>query len=113
MKMTLTEGLGLLAAAIAGTTLAIAAHARPSEPVSADADGQALERLVERVVALPDGEEEYGKGRALLEIAQAQLKLGDRAAALATLRVLDRLAEPQPSKPGAKVNPCGWRGSPS
>ena len=108
MKMTLTEGLGLLAAVIAGTTLAIAAHARAPEPVSADADRQALERLVERVVALPDGEEEDGKGRALLEIAQAQLKLGDRAAALATLRVLDRLAEPQPSKPGAKVNPCAW-----
>ena len=45
MKMTLTEGLGLLAAAIAGTAMTLAAHARPPEPVPADAARQALERL--------------------------------------------------------------------
>jgi beta-lactamase regulating signal transducer with metallopeptidase domain len=109
MKMTLTEGLGLVAAAIIGTTLAIAAHARPPQAVPAHAARQTLQRLVERVVALPDGQdEEDGKGYALLEIGQAQLKLGDRAAALATLRLLDGLAEPPPSKPEAKVNPCAW-----
>ena len=55
MKMTLTEGLGLLAAAIAGTALTLAAHARPPEPVPADAARQALERLAQGIVAMPDG----------------------------------------------------------
>ena len=49
-----------------------------------------------------------GKGYALLEIARAQLKLGDRAAALATLRLLDDLAEPRPPKPGAKADLRAW-----
>ena len=85
MKMTLTEGLGLLAAAIAGTAMTLAAHARPPEPVPADAARQALERLARRIVAMPDGFEDSknaselydGKGLALVEVAQAQLKLGD------------------------------------
>ena len=47
MKMTLTEGLGLLAAAIVGTALTLAAHAGPPEPVPADAARQALERLAQ------------------------------------------------------------------
>ena len=116
MKMTLTEGLGLLAAAIAGTAMTLAAHARPPEPVPADAARQALERLARRIVALPDGFEDDkdaselydGKGLALVEVAQAQLKLGDRAAALATLRLLDGLAESSPPKPGAKADLRAW-----
>ncbi|MGO9466313.1 MAG: M56 family metallopeptidase [Isosphaeraceae bacterium] len=116
MKMTLTEGIGLLAAAIVGTTLTIAAHARPPEPVPADVARQALERLARRIMALPDGFEDYedagqpydGRGLALIKVAQAQLKLGDRTAALATLRLLDGLAEPLPPKPGAKANLHAW-----
>jgi beta-lactamase regulating signal transducer with metallopeptidase domain len=116
MKMTLNEGLGLLAAAIAGTVMTLAAHARPPEPVPADAARQALERLARRIVALPDGFEDKkdaselynGKGLALIEVAQSQLKLGDRAASLATLRLLDGLPEYSPPKPGAKPNLRSW-----
>jgi beta-lactamase regulating signal transducer with metallopeptidase domain len=109
MKMTLTEGLGLLAAAIVGTALTLAAHARPPEPVPDGEARRTLERLAERVLALPDGPDPYAdKGIALLQIAQSQVKLGDRAAALATLRRLDKLAEPPPLKPGAKVDPHAW-----
>ncbi len=110
MKMTLTEGLGLLAAAVVGTTLTLATLAGPPKPVSADAARQALERLTQRVVAVPDGPAEYGvKGEALLEIAEAQVKLGDRAAALATLRLLDGLPKPLPSETGAKFNLRAWQ----
>ena len=49
-----------------------------------------------------------GKGFALLQIAQAQLKLGDRAATLATLRLLDDIAAPRPPKPGAKADIRAW-----
>ena len=59
MKMTLTEGLGLLAAAIAGTALALAAHARPPEAIPDGAARQALEKLAQSIVALPDGFEYY------------------------------------------------------
>src|SRR6185312_13207502 len=58
MKMTLTEGLGLLAAAIAGTAMTLAAHARPPEPVPVDAARRALERLARGIVAMPDGAED-------------------------------------------------------
>ena len=61
MKMTLTEGLGLLAAAIAGTAMTLAAHARPPEPVPTDAARQALERLARSIVAMPE-DFEAGKG---------------------------------------------------
>ena len=116
MKMTLTEGLGLLAAAIAGTAMTLAAHARPPEPVPADTARRALEKLAQGVVAMPDGPDVYkdmgmgydGKGLALIEIARAQLKLGDRAAALATIRRLDGLPEPAPTKPGAKADGRAW-----
>jgi beta-lactamase regulating signal transducer with metallopeptidase domain len=118
MKMTLNEGLGLLAAAIAGTAMTLAAHARPPEPIPADAARRALERLARRIVAMPDdfGDRKNvrelelydGKGLALIEVAQAQLKLGDRAAALATLRLLDGLPEHAPPKPGAKPDLRSW-----
>ncbi len=116
MKMTLTEGLGLFAAAIAGTAMTLAAHARPPEPVPADAARRALEKLAQGVVAMPDGPDVYkdmgmgydGKGLALIQIARAQLKLGDRAAALATVRLIDGLAGPSPTKPGAKADGRAW-----
>ena len=101
MKWTLTEGLGLFAAAIVGTTLAVAVHARPPEATPDAAARRALERLADRILAVPDGRDPYeDKGYALFQVAQSQLKLGDRAAALATLRRLDRLAEPPPPEAG-------------
>jgi tetratricopeptide (TPR) repeat protein len=109
MKMTLIEGLGLLAAVVVGTTLTLATYAGPPKSVPGDVARVTLERLAERVVALPDGPDEDGsKGDALLEIARAQVKLGDRAAALATLRRFDELTEPSPPKPGAKAYPRAW-----
>lgn len=109
MRMTLTEGLGLLAAAVVGTTLTLATQAGPPKPGTDDAARLTLDRMAERVVALPDGREGYGdKGSALLSIAEAQLKLGDRAAALATLRRLDGLADPSRSKPEAKGGLASW-----
>jgi tetratricopeptide (TPR) repeat protein len=96
--------------------MTLAAHARPPEPVAADAARRALAKLAQGIVALPDGSEDYrdagqaydGKGFALIEIARAQLKLGDRAAALATIRRLEGLAEPSPPKPGAKADIRAW-----
>jgi hypothetical protein len=116
MKMTLTEGLGLLAAAIAGTAMTLAACAMPPEDANDGAARQNLERLAQRVIALPDGFEDYkgagqaydGKGLALIEIARAQLKLGDRAAALATIERLDSLAGPVPQNTGAKAGIRDW-----
>src|SRR5262249_51118885 len=95
MKMTLPEGLGLLAAAIAGAAISLAAHAEPPAAVSDGLARRTLELIVERVFALPDrsdvddeaGREAYvDKCAAVINIARAQLKLGDRAAALATIR---------------------------
>jgi len=116
MKMTLTEGLGLLTVAIVATAATLAAHAKPPEPVAPGAARQMLERLAQRILALPDGVENSkdtgypydNKSIALIAIAQAQLKLGDRAAALATVRQLDGLAEPSPGKPGAKADLRTW-----
>ena len=116
MKMTLTEGLGLLAAAIAGTAMTLAAHARPPEPAPDGTARQTLERLAERILALPDRVADAKdashlydeKGFALIEIARAQLKVGDRAAALATVRRLDGLAEPALPKSGAKADLRTW-----
>ncbi len=112
MKMTLKEWLGGLAAAIAGTAMILAAQAGGPEPGAAgaaDADRRALERLSTSILAQAEGRAPYdGKGTAMLEVARAYLKLGDRAAALAALRRIDRLAEMPPLKPGAKLDLRGW-----
>ena len=50
MKMTLTEGLGLLAAAMVGTTLTLAAHAGPARPVPQGEARRALEQLAVGIV---------------------------------------------------------------
>ena len=112
MKMTLTEGLGLLAAAIVGTTLTLAAHAGPPRAGPGrrgPPDPRTAGARHRRAAGWPRPGLQYdGKGHALLQIARAQLKLGDRAAALATLRLLDGLAEPSPPKPGAKADLRAW-----
>ncbi len=113
MKMTLTEGLGFLASVIAGTVITLAACASPPENGKYVGARRDLNRLADRVIAMPDGVEDYkdagqaydGKGLALIEVARADIKLGDRAGALATIRRLDRLAEPAPPRPGAQADP--------
>jgi hypothetical protein len=103
MKLTLTEGMGLLAAAFVGTICTLAAHGGPPRAVTDDMTRRALERLAASVVALPEGREGYIiKTSALVNVARAQLKLGDRAAFLATLRLLEGLDQPPLAKPGAK-----------
>ena len=109
MKMTLLEGLGLLAAAIVGMAITLGARAEPPPPGPDEADRQALDRLAESILTLPDdGGDGYSKGQALLSIARARLKLGDRQKAIATLRHLDDLAEHLHLEPGAENGPGAW-----
>lgn len=68
-----------------------------------------LQRLEQDVVALPDDGDEDVKGQALLGIARARLKLGDRAAALATLARLDIPAVPAPSRTATTVDLRSWQ----
>jgi beta-lactamase regulating signal transducer with metallopeptidase domain len=96
MKLTLTEGLGLLAAAIVGTAFMLAAHAGPTPPDPQSEARRTLERMAKGILATPDSHDAYeGKGHALIEVAKAQIKLGDRGAARETLRLLDGLAAPR------------------
>lgn len=107
MRMTMTEGLGLIAAAILGASLTLPTHAGPPR-AAPDETRRALQRLAEDVAGLADGGEQDSKGEALFSVARAQQKLGDRAAALATLRRLDELAEPAPSKSQAGFDLRRW-----
>ncbi|WP_406694243.1 M56 family metallopeptidase [Singulisphaera sp. Ch08] len=114
MKLTLTEGLGLLVATIVGMTLTLATHAAPptAKDGPADVARRSLERMAANVVALPEPasqEGSEGKSMTLFSIAQAQLKLGDRAGTLTTLGYLDRLAAPRPAKPGGKMDLRVWQ----
>jgi beta-lactamase regulating signal transducer with metallopeptidase domain len=111
MKLTLTEGLGLLVAAIAGTALTLAAHAAPPpKPVPNDVARRTLAKLVEDVVAHPESQDEHqSKDLTLLHIAQAQLKINDRAGTLATLQRLDARPQPAPLKLGSKSDALAWQ----
>jgi len=98
MTMTLPEGFGLIGAAIVGAALALGAHAAapptttPAPDKPEDSVRRALREAVEAVGAVAhDGREQDAKGSALTTIAGAQLDIGDRDAALATLR---KAAEP-------------------
>ena len=105
MRLTLTEGLGLLAAAVAGTAFTLAAHAGPARPVPQGEARRMLERLALGIVAMPNSGDDYeGKGHALIAVARSQIKLGDRAAALETLRLLDGKAKDSAPKPGMKID---------
>ena len=99
MKLTLSEGCGLLALAVVATTLALAgAHAAPPSAPESTADEpirEALRKAVLDVNALPlDPNSPGARGLALAEIASAQWKLGDRDAALATIRQAPREVGP-------------------
>ena len=105
MRLTMAEGLGLLAAMVTGAAFALAAHAGPTHPVAQGEARRILERMAQGIATMPDHQERYeSKGCSLLNVARAQLKLGDRAAALATLHLLDGLAEPS-ANPGTKIDP--------
>ena len=89
MKLTMPEGLGLLGAVIVGVLLVLGSHAAPPKPTdeSKESIRQALRKAADDVSAIPkDGLEFDFTAYTLTNIAQAQLKLGDRDLALATLR---------------------------
>jgi beta-lactamase regulating signal transducer with metallopeptidase domain len=116
MKLTLTEVLGLAAAVIAATAITLVTYAKPPDNGKGDSARRELRRLSERVIAMPDGSQDYkesgqtydGKGLALIDLARAQLRVGDPEGALATVRQVDHLAEPSPSKPGVGVDIRAW-----
>lgn len=116
MKLTLTEGFALLGAAIVGMALTLATHAESppaTKAVPDDLARRSLERMAANVVTLPEPDRQKGdddsKSTTLLSIAEAQLKLGDRAGTLNTLGHLERLAELPPAKPGAKLDLRSWQ----
>ena len=96
MRLTLPEGLGLLATAVvvaASIPLATRAEGPPPDPDAAVR--RTLDRLVEDVLDQPDSEGSSGdRDSALVQIARTQLELGDRDAALETLGHLDAPADP-------------------
>jgi beta-lactamase regulating signal transducer with metallopeptidase domain/tetratricopeptide (TPR) repeat protein len=90
MKLTMPEGFGLLGALIVGTSLVFGLQAAQPEPKgeSDESVRQALGKAAQAVLAIPRGGLEYDfRVDTLGNIAQAQMKLGDRATALATLKV--------------------------
>ncbi len=114
MKLTLKEWIGGLAAAITGAAIVLAAHAGGPEsrgPNAADRDRQALARLSASILAQPEGRTpQEGKATAMVEVARAFLRIGDRASALEVLRRIDRLAGDPPPKlnPDVKNDLRGW-----
>ena len=89
MRLTMPEGLGVLGAVIVGASLVLGSRAAQQQPAgqSEESVRQALRKAADDVGALPQTGPEGGlKMEALSFIAQAQLKSGDRASALATLR---------------------------
>ena len=89
MKLTMPEGLGLLGAVVVGTSLALGVCAAQPEPKgeSEESIRQALLTAAQAVLALPRERLEYDvTAYTLGNIALAQIKLGDRVAALGTLK---------------------------
>ena len=89
MKLTMPEGLGLLGAVIVAALLVLGSHAAPPK-TAGESEGpirQALRKAVDDISAMPqDGLKVDFTAFALADIAKAQLKLGDRNSALATLQ---------------------------
>jgi len=89
MKLTMPEGLGLLGAVIVGAALALGSQAGQPRPAgeSEESIRQALRKAVDDVKKIPrDHLENDLTVMTLTDIARAQLKLGDRTSALATLQ---------------------------
>ncbi|WP_165223037.1 M56 family metallopeptidase [Aquisphaera insulae] len=111
MRLTLTEGIGLVLAAVLGGTLTLATHAAPPPKEAADeAARQMLRRMADEVKATPatTGKEGDPRGGALVNIAEAQVKIGDREGALGTLRLLDSLPAVPLPKLGGKFDAQAW-----
>ena len=89
MKLTMPEGLGLVGALLAGASLVFglqAAQLRP-EGESKDSVRQILRKAVDQVETIPRAGLQFDATTdTLANIAKAQLRLGDRDGALATLQ---------------------------
>ncbi len=101
MKLTLPEALGLFAAVILGATLTLASHAEPPKTKPDDEDRKTLERLSISAGAMQWPQKGDQRNEALITIANAQIKLDDRAGALATL---NRAEQPALPKLGIEIN---------
>ena len=90
MRLTMPEGIGLVCALIAGIGLALGTHAAPPKRAGESQESLrlALQTAAKDVLADPRPGADGGGLRffALLSISESQLNLGDRAAALETLR---------------------------
>ncbi|HZW35036.1 MAG TPA: M56 family metallopeptidase [Isosphaeraceae bacterium] len=90
MKLTMPEGIGLVGALLAGIALALGTHAAPPKPAGESQESLrlSLQQAAKDVLADPRPGAEGGglKFLALVSVGEAQLKLGDRAEALETLR---------------------------
>ncbi len=89
MRLTMPEGLGLIAATLVASVLALGAYATspPAGPNTEESARQTLQRAVDDVAAFRAEApmHEAMKAYTLASIGEAQLKLGDRTSALATL----------------------------
>ena len=89
MKLTMPEGLGVLVAMIVGVSLALGLQAAPPKPAgeSEESIRQALRTMVDDVKDISQDQlKDDFKVMTFTDIAQAQIKLGDRTSALVTLR---------------------------
>lgn len=90
MRVTMPEGVGVLSAAIVGVvlTLGVNAAAPPGKGDESETARKALRRAAEDVLAIRGKVPLNGamQGNALVAVAEAQLKLGDREAAQTNLR---------------------------
>ena len=90
MKLTMPEGLGLLGALIVGTSLVFGLQAAQPVPKgeSEESIREALGKATQAVLAIPSGGLKYDlRVDTLANIAKAQMKLGDRTTAQATLKM--------------------------
>jgi beta-lactamase regulating signal transducer with metallopeptidase domain/tetratricopeptide (TPR) repeat protein len=106
MRLTMPEGLGVLGAVIVGASLMLGSQAAQRQPAgqSEESVRQALRKAADDVGALPQKGPERGLEMETLSfIAQAQLKIGDRAAALATMqRAYDSIGRLDPKQTKAE-----------
>ena len=107
MRLTVPEGLGLIASAfVAGVLVLGARAAQPPAGEGEDATRLALSKAARDTAAIKwRGPRSDERGGALIAIAEAQVKLGDRAAALATMGLLDEWAATRVPKAGSAVGP--------
>jgi beta-lactamase regulating signal transducer with metallopeptidase domain/tetratricopeptide (TPR) repeat protein len=96
MKLTMPEGVGLLGALLVGASLVVGSSAAPPPKEANGGLRRALRKATEDAASLPPETNVQGESReiAMLGIAESQLKLGDREAALANYdRVLGAILE--------------------